>query len=106
MDFKYNLNETLKYRFRDARDEVIDIYNHGIQGGFHGFIYTWELNEFYREFESELEDYYYDMFGNEWLAHCIDNCTSMDEVRARMVWGYVEMWCADRVEDEELLEVA
>ena len=101
MDFKYSLNETLKVRFEGEYDEMQDIVNHGIMGGFSGFIYTWELNEFYHEFENELEDYYYEVFGDEWLTHVTDNCTSMNEVRARMVWGYVEMWCNDTLEAYE-----
>ena len=101
MDFKYSLNETLSARFEGEQDEVFDIVEHGIMGGFSGFIYTHEINEFYHEFEDELETYYYDIFGDEWLTHCTDNCTSMDEVRARMVWGYVEGWCQDRLTDLE-----
>ena len=103
MDFKYNLNETLKSRFdhEEGIGEMQDIVNHGIMGGFGGFIYTYEINEFYREFENELEDYFYEMFGDEWLTHCTENCTSMDEVRARMVWSYVEMWCNDTLEAYE-----
>ena len=101
MDYKHTLNETLIARFEGEQDEVMDLVEPGIMGGFSGFIYTCELNEFYREFEDELETYYWDMFGSEWLTHLTDNCSSMDEVRARMVWGYVEGWCQDRLTDLE-----
>ena len=51
MDFKHTLNETLEARFTDV-DEMNDIVNHGIKGGFHGFIYTYEINEFFNEVQS------------------------------------------------------
>ena len=104
MEFKYTLQETLEARFTD-RDEMMDIVNHGIMGGFHGFLYTHEINEFFNEFESEIEDYYYEIFGDQWMSHCIDNCNSMDEMRARMVWGVAEMWCNDKLDEMELTEV-
>lgn len=103
MEFKYNLQETLEARF-DDRDEMEDICRHGIMAGYHGFIYTWELNEFFNEFENELETYYYEMFGDTWIAEMSHDSTSLDELRARLVWGYVEMWCAAALEED--LEVA
>ena len=103
MDFKYSLNATLEARF-DDRGEMEDIVNYGASSGFSGFIYTHEINEFFNEFENELENYYYEMFGDNWIAEMSHSITSMDELRVRMVWGYVEMWCSHELDEE--LEVA
>ena len=107
MDFKYSLEETLEARFTD-RDEMEDICRHGIVGGFHGFIYTYEINEFFNEFENEIENYFYEMFGDRWLIESgAAEKNSLDEVRTYLVWSYVEMWCNCKLEEmEEELEVA
>ena len=94
MDFKYDLEQTLTYRFEGQRDEMMDIVNHGISGGFHDFIYTHEINEFFNEFESDIETYYYEIFGDSWLVDSgAANCDSMDAIRTHLVWGLIEMYC-------------
>ena len=101
MDFKSTLEETLVERF-DDRDEMMDIVNHGISGGFHDFIYTYEINEFFNEFESEIETYYYDIFGDSWLVDsgaAVE--TSLDGIRCHLVWGLVEMYCHGRLDELE-----
>ena len=101
MDFKYSLQETLETRFTD-RDEMEDICRHGIQGGFHGFIYTHEINEFFNEFENEIENYFYEIFGDRWLIETgAAEKSSFDEIRSYLVWSLVEMYCNDRLEDHE-----
>jgi len=100
MDFKYTIQETLEARFTD-RSEMEDLANHGAMSGFSGFIYTTELNEFFNEFEDDIENYYYDMFGNSWIAEMSTDVTSLDELRAHLVWGYIEIWCADKLEEDE-----
>ena len=51
MEFKHTLEETLEARFTD-RGEMEDIMNHGIQSGFNGFLYTYEIEAFFNEFEN------------------------------------------------------
>ena len=104
MDFKYTLQETLLSRF-DDKDEVQDIVDHGIMSGYHGFIYTHELNEFFHEFEDDIENYFWELFGDNWISEFSHGITSLDELRSKLVWGYVEMWCQDRLEEleEEML---
>ena len=102
MELKSTMNETLKARFdtktEDGIGEMTDIMNHGADTGVHGFTYTWEINEFFDSFESEIEDYYYEIFGDNFLNELTHNITSFDELRARMVWGLVEGYCTDTVE--------
>ena len=106
MDFKSTLEETLVERF-DDRDEMMDITEHGMSSGFGGFIYTYEINEFFNEFENEIENYYYEIFGDSWLVDSnAAECDSMDAIRAHLVWGMCEMWCLGKLDEleEEMLE--
>ena len=102
MKFYPTLQETLARRFDDM-DEVRDISNHGIQGGFNGFLYTYEINEFYNEFESEIEDYVIDELGYT-FSQLTDDCDSFQEIRNRCVWIVAESFCHHKVDlvDEAL----
>ena len=103
MEFKNTLNETLEARFTDV-DEMQDIASHGAMCGWVDFIHTVDINEFFDEFENEIEVYYYDIFGDSWLKESgAADCDSMDAIRAHLVWGLIEMYCANKV--EELVEV-
>ena len=99
MEFKYSLNKTLKSRFTD-RDEMEDISRHGINCGYSGFLYTHEINEFFNEFENEIEEYFYEMLGDTWLKESgAAECDSMDALRAHLVWALVETWVNQELED-------
>ena len=102
MDFKYNLQETLEARFTD-RGEMEDIASHGANTGVSGFTYTWEINEFFNEFEDEIQDYYYEIFGDSWLTELSHSITSLNELRAKMSWGLIESWCADKLDEETMV---
>ena len=101
MKFHPTLQETLADRFNDP-DEIRDICDHGIAGGFDGFIYTYEIIAFYNEFEDEIENYFYEIFGDGWLEETgASKKTSLDEVRCYLVWSLVEMYCNDKYEEME-----
>lgn len=112
MKFYPTLNETLAKRFEpgteDGISEIRDISNHGITGGFGGFIYSTELAEFFDEFESEIEDRIGDMglTPND-IVEDIDYWT-IQELKEKSVWIVVESWChhvIDLVDDTEDQEV-
>ena len=86
------LEETLAKRFDDM-SEVIDIIHHGADTGVSDFTYTYDINSFWNEFESEIEDHYYDIYGNTWMTDLTEGLTSFNELRARLVWGVVEEFC-------------
>ena len=79
-------------------DELVDIVDHGMSAGVSGFISTRECVDKFDENEDMLEeylsDYYFDMFGdrNYLAAICSDHepC-SIDELKVKMVWMYVEL---------------
>ena len=101
MEFMATLLLTLANRFDDP-DEIRDISRHGIMGGYSGFLYTYEINEFYNEFEDEIENYFYEIFGDGWLEETgASKKTSLDEVRCYLVWSLVEMYCNDKYEEME-----
>ena len=98
MDYKSTLEETLAARFDDD-DEVRDIYNHGIMGGFSGFIYSSELYEFFDRYESEIEDALDDAGYtlNDVLGDS-DQWT-FQELREKSVWIAVELWVSRRIDE-------
>ena len=98
MEFKYTLQETLEARFTDI-DEIKDLASHGANCGWSGFTYTYEINEFFNEFENEIEDFYYDMFGGNFISELSNGVTSFDELKAKMVWGLIEIYCSNEVEN-------
>ena len=95
MKFYPTLEETLARRF-DDNDEVESIVNNGIMGGFNGFIYTYEINEFFNEFENEIEDFFYNIYGDDWMKEITSykSFSSMDEMKAFMVWSVAEEFCS------------
>ena len=97
MKFYPTLQETLARRFEDM-DEVRDISNHGITGGFSGFLYTYEINEFYNAFDSEIEDYMYDMLGDGWLVDIANKSSNMQDMQNTIVWIVAESWCHNKVD--------
>ena len=97
MKFYPTLEETLAKRFED-NDEVTDIANYGCDTGVSDFTYTYEINEFFNEFENEIEDHYYEIFGDNWLNEVTNAKSSMNELRAWMVWGLVGDFCSRKYE--------
>ena len=94
MKFYTTMNETLKARFDDD-SEVQDVANHGCAGGYSGFTYNYEINEFFNEFEDEIDTYLYDIFGDEWMKECFSDCSDFQEMRNKAVWMAVEGWCSE-----------
>ena len=104
------LQEALEQRFdtstEDGRGEVFDIRNHGISGGFSGFIYTHEITEFYNEHESDLLEYLSDMdYTLASLAEAV-GAESLTDITTGVVWCVVECWCAGLADELECEEEA
>ena len=96
MKFYPTLDETLSKRFEpgteDGVAELRDIVNHGMSGGVGGFIYYYEINEFYNEFEREIEDVMFDTYGDTWLSEVVGESENMQALRNTLVWSVVEYW--------------
>ena len=93
-----SLVQALEERFTDM-DEVRDIANHGIMGGFNGFIYSSELCEFFDEYQDDIEDYLDDMgyAPNDIVGDT--TCWTFQELKERSVWIVVESWCHAMVDE-------
>ena len=83
-------------------DQLCDIANHGMSGGVSGFIYTRDNVEWFDENEDMIEEYlsdwYFDNLGERNYMAAICNDTepcSIDELKNKMVWMYVEMRAHD-----------
>ncbi len=106
MDYYSTLLETLENRFEDI-DEVRDISNHGITGGFSGFIYSTELAEFFDRYEDDIAEHLEDMGITVSDLVEDETCWTFQEMKERSVWIVVESWChlkADEAEEEMLEE--
>ena len=107
MKFYPTLNETLAKRFEPGTDDgmgtIHDILEYGMSSGFSGFIYYFEINEFYNEFESEIEDMMEDIYGDNWLTEMTGESYNMQDLRCKLVWSAVELWCHNAV---DLVEAA
>ena len=96
-----SLVQALEERFTDS-DEIRDIVNHGIDGGFDGFIYSTELAEFFEEHEDEIEDVLNDLGMT--LDDIVPDPTSwtFQELKERSVWIVVESWCHNQVDEMDI----
>ena len=87
-------------------DQLCDIANHGMSQGVSGFIYTRDNVEWFDENEDMIEEYlsdwYFDNLNerNYLAAICNDQepC-SIDELKTKMVWSYVELRAHDILND-------
>ena len=97
------LTAALADRFTDE-DEIIDVANYGCSGGVSGFIYYTQTNEFFDDFEDDIEDVCFDVLGDEYLSQLAKCEDSIQGLKNKMVWFTVEEYCrrlVDMMEEEE-----
>ena len=100
-----NLHDTLTARFTDA-SEISDIVNHGIQGGFNGFIWTHEVVDFFDNHEEEIYSYLNDCgFGLHDFTKQNPGST-ISTLKVDMVWAMVELWCQAQHSVNEMILAA
>ena len=99
MEYKHSAQATLDARFAEDKSEMKDIATYGMSSGFADFIYNGENIEFFNEFQDEIEDLYYNTYGEGWLEDSgLSQASSIDELITNMVWGFVESYCHAHVE--------
>jgi len=100
-----NLVAALKERFSgtEGLEEANDVARHGCSGGVSGFIYTTELNEFFNEHESDIEDHLHELDLE--LSHLVKDQSdwTFQEVMQNSVWICVESFCQNLVESQDVL---
>ena len=91
-------------------DQLKDIVTHGMSGGVSGFIYTRDCCDKFDEFEDDIEtylsDWYHDNMGeNNYIGAMASDGTfsvgSIDELKNRMVWTYVELKAHDILSEND-----
>ena len=106
-DYDAMVNEEPVFTILDHEfetDELVDIANHGMAQGVSGFIYTRDNVKHFDDNEDEIEEYlsdwYYDNMGEDNYISAISSSgeypvCSIDELKNRMVWMYVELKAHD-----------
>ena len=102
------LTHALDERFDDL-DEVKDVARYGCSGGVSGFIYYYETCKFFDEYEEEIEQQLYDIYGDDWFREIalLPSIVDTTQFKNYCTWVIVEDYCFRRSEAEEAaLEVA
>ena len=88
------LTDALDERFTDI-DEVKDIAEYGMEGGFADFIYYGDIRRFFFEHEDDIESYIEDHYGYEdWITS--NPPYSVNNLINNSVWLVVQLWCTQR----------
>ena len=80
-------------------DELQDIAQHGANTGVHGFTYSSDLFDVFRDYNDEIDSYLEEFaqgcLGKSWEAMIIDTLDneqwSLQELREKAVWCYLEL---------------
>ena len=100
------MQERLKAALDEHFDDIElckDIQEHGCAScAPAGFIYYYETRKFFNEYEEELEDYFYEIFGDDWMEQFVSskNVTDTATFKNYCVWLMIELYCLDRVNQD------
>ena len=73
-----------------------DIANYGCASGTaYAHIYYQQTWEYFLKFEDEIEDYFYDMLGDDYIADLTAGETSIRGIVNKLVWAFVESVCSN-----------
>ena len=88
------LTKALDKRFDDL-EEIKDVARYGCAAGVSGFIYYNETREFFNEYEEEIEQELYDIYGDDWLREiaCLPSIVDTITFKNHCVWVIVETYC-------------
>lgn len=98
MTYFNTFDEFLNDRFDDF-DEIKDIHEYGMSGGFSGFIYHNELEDIYRQYEDEILESVEDLTDESTFSYIANECGSLNEYFSRAVWLAVEAWALTKVDE-------
>ena len=91
------LLQALDARFTDM-SELMDISNHGIDTGIHGFIYNDEIVDFYDDHEDDILDVINELGFTPNNLIKDPGFWNVQEIKVRATWIAVESYAHDRVE--------
>lgn len=83
-----------------AREEILSTYdqdtlreiaNYGCQSGVaSSHIYYHETEAFYNKHQTEIEDYFFDIYGDSYLETFAKDVASMQGLKNNLVWAFIE----------------
>ena len=73
-------------------DTLCDIAEYGCSSGCaHDHIYYQQTFDFFMSYEDDIEDYFFNMLGDEWMSELgFMDSTSVREYVNKLVWYYIE----------------
>jgi len=73
-------------------NELRDIAEHGCESGCApGFIYYYETSEFFDRHQDEIEEFLYEVIGEDYLTILSKKATDMKTLKNLMCWRFVDM---------------
>ena len=94
------LTKALDERFTEI-EEIRDVADYGCSGGVSGFIYYHETRKFFNEYEEEIEQELWNMYGDNWFKDIASTASVTDTMQFKnhCVWLIVETYCIAKVEE-------
>ena len=73
-------------------EQLKDIAEHGCESGCApGFIYYYETSEFFDRHQDEIEEFLYEVIGEDYLTILSKKATDMKTLKNLMCWRFVDM---------------
>ena len=77
-------------------EELSDIAEHGCQSGCaSSHIYYTATTEFYDDYESDINEYLSDIFGDNFMFELCTDCHDMTDMKNKLVWTFIELVAYD-----------
>ena len=84
-------------------EELSDIAEHGCQSGCAPYhIHYSENVEFFDKYESEIQEYLADIFGDNFMWELCSDCHDMTDMKNKLVWGFIELVASDYMNQLEV----
>jgi hypothetical protein len=78
-----------------------DIAEHGCQSGCaREHIYYHETEHFYDQHQDEIESYFWEIYGDEYLEHFAKDCASMQRLKNNLTWAFIEAVAQEAIDCE------
>jgi hypothetical protein len=82
-------------------DTLRDIAEYGADSGCaHDHIYYTQTWDFFLKYEDDIEDYLFDMYGDDWLEVFARGTSSIREQVNLIVWSYINGIASDLVDGD------
>jgi hypothetical protein len=75
-------------------EQLKEIAEHGCESGCApGFIYYYETSAFFDRHQDEIEEFLYEVIGEDYLTRAASKTESMKSLKNLLCWQFVEMVC-------------